>query len=199
MSAEFRGNSSRTDESAGTVVFVVAVVSRSRRPVVFRRYSKVHFQILQKAGGQQRLGGLNHSENSSRHDAACNEFGETTKRQAGGRLRGMAAGAVFLLLRGHLSNEGVADVRYKSDLGLTSQQWEKKGRGWGQISGWKARAAVVCPEVGQVSGDSSVNVPYDDTRSPCCSVSEMPCKNGICLRCQVTGLAFRRRGRFLAI
>ncbi|MFN5316958.1 MAG: hypothetical protein ACK5FF_21080 [Planctomyces sp.] len=92
---------------------------------MFRRYSKVHFQILQKAGGQQRLGGLNHSENSSRHDAACNEFGETTKRQAGGRLRGMAAGTVFLLLRGHLSSEGVADVRYKSDLGLASQQWEK--------------------------------------------------------------------------
>ena len=92
---------------------------------MFRRYSKVHFQILQKAGGQQRLGGLNHSENSSRHDAACNEFGETTKRQAGGRLRGMAAGTVFLLLRDHPSSEGVADVRYKSDLGLASQQWEK--------------------------------------------------------------------------
>jgi len=75
----------------------------------------------------------------------------------------------------------------------------KRGWAWGQISGWKARATIVCPEVGQVSGDSSVNVPYDDTRSPCCSVPEMPCKNGICLRCQVTGLAFRRRGRFLAI
>ena len=104
---------------------VAAVVSRSQRPLVFRRYSRGHFQFLQKVGGTQRVGGLNYAENSSRHDAACNEFGETTKRQTGGRLRGVAAGAVFLLLRCHVSSEGVADVRYKSDLGLASQQWEK--------------------------------------------------------------------------
>jgi hypothetical protein len=37
----------------------------------------------------------------------------------------VAAGTVFLLLRCNLSSDGVADVRYKSDLGLASQQWEK--------------------------------------------------------------------------
>ncbi|MFM7837046.1 MAG: hypothetical protein ACKPJD_35065, partial [Planctomycetaceae bacterium] len=59
-------------------------------------------------------------ENSSRHEAACIEFGETTEGQVGSCLRGVAAGAVFLLLRCHLGSEGVAGGRYKSELGLES-------------------------------------------------------------------------------
>jgi hypothetical protein len=56
-------------------------------------------ESLRNSGGLGGLTGLNCPESSSRHEAACNEFGETTTGQTGGRLRGVAAGTVFLLLR----------------------------------------------------------------------------------------------------
>ncbi len=69
-----------------------------------------------------------------------------------------------MLLRCHLSSEGVADVRYKSDLGLASQQWEKGVR-LGADLGLESPSYGCVSEFGKVSGDNRVSVRYDDTGS----------------------------------